>query len=102
MMFLVIVALSCIALPTEAMLGPGGSQSCPVTCDVRKDIQNLWQLINQESLFRMNLDRQMNDLKEIVKSNSEERGLLQGKVLRLENATQTGKRELIQMYLVPL
>ena len=72
---------------TEGSYGQGNPSSCPVNCDVLGEIDSLRQLINQEGLFRMNLDRQLNDLKDITKSISEERGLLEEKVLRLENET---------------
>ena len=86
-MLLHIIIFSFIINYTEGNYGPGNPSSCPVSCDVLAEIDSLRQLINQEGLFRMNLDRQLNDLKDIVKSISEEKGLLEGKVLRLENET---------------
>ena len=88
-MLLQILIFSFIKYYTEGSYGPGNPSSCPVSCDVLGEIDSLRQLINQEGLFRMNLDRQLNDLKDIIKSISEEKGLLGEKVLRLENLTST-------------
>ena len=58
-----------ILLLSGAVFGDIGSEaplSCPLRCDLLQEMQTLRQLVNQESILRMGIDAQMQDLRNTI------------------------------------
>ena len=64
------VYLFCASLLISAVYGSKGSDaahSCSIKCDVVQEVTLLRQLLNQESLLRINTNNEIMDLKKAVK-----------------------------------
>ena len=68
-MFGILVYAVIILLLGGTAYGDTGSEvplSCPLKCDLLHEIQTLRQLVNQESILRMGIDAQMQDLRKTI------------------------------------
>ena len=73
-MYGTLVCAVCILVMVESMYGDTGSgvpTACPVKCDLIQEIQILRQLLNQESILRINTNDRLQELEKIVNQNTQ-------------------------------
>ena len=61
-----LICLSVLAGSVYAGKGSAASNACPVKCDVVQELTLLRQLLNQESILRMNSNNEIKDLKKLI------------------------------------
>ena len=64
--WLCVVVLLAKPYPVYGGLGSVVSPSCPIKCDVFVEVQAIRQMVNQESLIRMGIDAQTQELRKTV------------------------------------
>ena len=82
-----VVCLIVLKKPINAGTGSKVQSSCSLKCDLVQEITLLRQLVNQESLLRIGLDAQLQELRSQVKQN--------GQQITIQNASLEAKSTIL-------